>query len=570
MTLNLTHVNCLGEVLHESVLKYKSKVALIEAERDHENIRYTFEELRQASTRFAALLQQQGLAPGDRYAIIMSNQSKWIISALGALWAGATLVPLDYKLSPSEQWTLLAHAKAKMLVTEYSLWCRLTAESPNLPENITFFVTEAPPEAQLGIALRWETPAQGNFTYVERQRDDIAGLVYSSGTGGTPKGCMMTHANYLEQAQVLNSLYPAKPDDCFFSFLPTNHAIDFMLGFVMPLIYGYTVVHQRTLRPQFLAATIQRYQITAMAVVPTILKALESRLREGLNQLPSWKRKIINLLIAINAALTKGCPNPSFSRLLLKPIHDQFGGHLRLIFAGGAFLEPAGIELFHRLGFPVVIAYGLTEGCAATTANRSNCLRNDTVGLAIPGTEIELRDKNAEGVGEIWTRSRTVMKGYLDEPELTRETIVNGWLRTGDLGILDESGHLKLKGRKRNMIVTEGGMNVYPEDIESTFANLENCEEICIFAANYIWSTDKMTGEQLIIVLRMKDDGVPNPNLLTDLRNRNRRLVDYKRLSGYVIWNNPFPRTTSLKIKRYLLAQDLRDHLERHLAIQKF
>jgi long-chain acyl-CoA synthetase len=149
------------------------------------------------------------------------------------------------------------------------------------------------------------------------------------------------------------------------------------------------------------------------------------------------------------------------------------------------------------------------------------------------------------------------MKGYLDAPELTRHSIVEGWLDTGDLGFLDVSGHLKLVGRVKNMIVTEGGKNIYPEDIEGAFEDLPDCEQFCVFAANYIWPTAKMTDEQLIAVIRPVADA-PSEALLERLRTLNRKLPDFKRLSGYVVCTEDFPATASLKIKREALAELLR------------
>ena len=145
------------------------------------------------------------------------------------------------------------------------------------------------------------------------------------------------------------------------------------------------------------------------------------------------------------------------------------------------------------------------------------------------------------------------MRGYLDEPELTAETFKDGWLLTGDMGRMDASGHLQLVGRLKNMVVTEGGKNIYPEDIENAFSGFE-VKELCIFAANYVWKRRSLTGEQLIVVLHLEaGDSLP-PEVLEELRRRNRRLPDFKRLSGYLMWPEDFPRTASLKIKRQLLA----------------
>jgi len=563
--MNLTRLNSVGEALRDAMVPFKSNVALIEANRERENGQWSYRELRNEAERVAALLQDDGFVPDDRCAILMGNQSKWIFSGLGALWAGATLVPLDYKLKSSEQAALLQHAKPRVLITEWPIWRKLKDEAAEGFAETRVLVTEAPKDADLGKAVRWETEPSGGFTYQERRRDDVACLVYSSGTGGTPKGCMLTHGNYLSQAEELIRLFPMEESDKYFSILPTNHAIDFMCGFIVPLLMGASVVHQRTLRPQYLRSTMKKYEISHIAVVPMVLKAFERGIREKLDELDGWKKTLLDGLVSINELATQREPNHAISRLLLSQIHDSFGGNLRLIFCGGAFTDRSTAEFFYSLGLPVVIGYGLTEAGTVLTVNDLKPFRGDTVGKPLDGVDLELRNTNDEGIGEVWIRSKTIMKGYLNEPELTAETIVDGWLKTGDLGSVDAAGHLKLVGRAKNMIVTEGGKNIYPEDIESAFDGLDDCEEYCVFAANYIWPTGKLTDEQLMIVVRPTNGNVDG--LVDQIRDLNRNLVDFKRLSSVVVWPEDFPRTASMKVKRNQLAHSMGEELKREEAL---
>lgn len=555
--LTLSHVQSLGDALADACITFKTNEALIEIDRHRENGRWTYRQMRDEARRFGALLQDHEFAAGDRCAIIMQNQSKWIFSAVGALWAGATLMPLDYKLTAPELVDLVAHGKPQVLVTEYSTWLDLQKQSSSALDKVRVLVTEAPEGVDLGVAKRWETVPECTLEVARRTREDVACIVYSSGTSGTPKGCMLTHNNYLEQAQVLGTMYPIDEDGRFFSVLPTNHAIDFMVGFIVPLSMGGAVVHQRTLRPQFVRSTLKEYAITHIALVPTILKNLETKLRERLDELPDWQRTIVDSLKRVNAIATAKKPRPEISRRLLKPIHDQLGGHLKLIVAGGTFVDRGMAEFFYDLGIPIAIGYGLTEACTVITVNDLSPFRADSVGKPVDGVDVEIRDANAEGVGEVWVRGPTVMKGYLDAPELTAEAIVDGWLRTGDLGTVDVAGHLKLVGRAKNMIVTEGGKNIYPEDIETAFDDLPDCEEYCVFAANYVWPKQSMLGEELLVVVRPKGDSMSD-ELRAELARRNLRLPDFKRLSAFVERTEDFPRTASQKIKRGVLAQQLR------------
>lgn len=489
----------------------------------------------------------------------MTNQSKWLISAYSILFIGGVLVPLDYKLTPDEQWQLLKHSCAKVLITEYPIWCQLGA-SPRRAEAVclkTVLVTEAPPNADLAGAQRWEDfRSEGEPVFVPRQRKDTACIVYSSGTGGRPKGCMMTHENYLEQCVALTSIYPFWPGVRYLSILPTNHAIDFMVGFFGPFTCGAAVVHLRTLRPEYVREAFPKYKITYVSLVPLVLKNLQKGLEARFAALSPGKRRVFNMLVAINKALTKSRPRPAISRLLLKQVHEAFGGELRAIIVGGAFSEPQTLQFFYDLGIPVANGYGLTEAGTAITVNDLKPFRADTVGKPLPGMEVRIVNPDAEGIGEVAVRSKTVMSGYLNDLELTSETIVDGWLMTADLGRFDPAGHLQLFGRRKNMIVTEEGKNIYPEDIETVFESLP-VKEFCVFAANYIWPKRSMVGEKLVLAFHLEPGQSYDENLRRDINARNNRLLNYKRIHGVVLLDEDFPRTASLKIKRNLLAERL-------------
>jgi long-chain acyl-CoA synthetase len=181
---------------------------------------------------------------------------------------------------------------------------------------------------------------------------------------------------------------------------------------------------------------------------------------------------------------------------------------------------------------------------------------------------VKIVNPDADRIGQVATRSKTVMSQYLDDPELTAETIVDGWLMTGDLGRFDAQGHLQLFGRVKNMIVTEEGKNVYPEDIERAFDGLP-VKEFCVFAANYVWPERSMLGEKLVIVLRLNEGQELTEELIRDLSRRNNTLLNFKRVSGYMLWEVDFPRTASMKIKRFALAEEIRGHIDRQAAIQE-
>jgi long-chain acyl-CoA synthetase len=566
--LDLSKYSSIGEAVRDALEAWPGEVCLYESDRGEEKQRLTYRDFKDRALPLANWLQESGFKAGDRASIIMTNQSKWLVSAYAIFFCGGTLVPLDYKLKPQEQWTLLKHSEAGVLITEYPIWRQLSKASgrAEAAKVKTILVTEAPQNADWAGATAWESATgTGQPTFVPRKRDDLACIVYSSGTGGTPKGCMMTHGNYLEQCVALTSLYPFWPGVKYLSILPTNHAIDFMVGFFGPFICGAAVVHLRTLRPEYVREAFTKYQITYVSLVPLILKNLQKGLQARFDELPSAKRRLFDRVRSINRALTRTRPILPLSRLLLRHVHAAFGGKLETIIVGGAFTEPQTLQFFYDLGIPVANGYGLTEAGTAVTVNDLRPFRADTVGRPLPGMEVRILNPDTDGIGQVSVRSKTVMAGYWNEPELTAQTIVDGWLMTGDMGRFDATGHLQLFGRKKNMIVTEEGKNVYAEDVEQAFENLP-VKEYCVFAANYVWPSRSMVGEQLVLVIHLDHGQTFTEALRMEIAARNSRLIHYKRIHGIVLHNDDFPLTASLKIIRVALAERL-GKLEREQAV---
>jgi len=561
--LDLDQHQSLGSALREALDHWPNETCLIESDRDRERTRLTYSDFKQMALPLARALQDAEFNEGERAAIIMTNQSKWLISAYAIFHAGGVLVPLDYKLSAGEQLQLLAHSKAKFLIVEYHLWRAITQHPDFRDHKLRIvLVTEAPPTADLKAAFRWEEfRRKGDPVFIARKREDPACIVYSSGTGGRPKGCVLTQGNYLEQCKSLTAWYPFWPGVRYLSILPTNHAIDFMVGFIGPFVCGASVVHLRTLRPEYVRDAFVRYRITYVTLVPMIIKNLERGVRGNLEALPGWKRFVLDRAVLINKLFTRRQPNVKLSRSLMPGIHKAFGGELLALITGGAFMEPATLQFFYDLGIPVANGYGLTEACTVLTVNDLKPFRADTVGKPLPGVELRILKPDAEGIGEVAAKSPTIMSHYLDDPELTAETIVDGWLLTGDLGRMEDSGHLQLFGRKKNMIVTEGGKNIYPEDIESVFEGIA-IKEHCIFASNYLWPKKEMTGEKLALVLHPDLNQEVTPSVVDEVAARNRQLPDFKRVNGYFVWDKDFPRTASMKIKRNELAEQVRGMMD--------
>lgn len=539
----------LGELLEEAFLQYPSEVACIEVDRDRELTRWTYAEVRGRVRRVAGFLAARGLGLGDRVGIVLSNQPSWLVAAAAVYRLGGVVVPLDARLTAPEQERLLTHAGVRALVVEAHLWERMAGR-----DALVLVVGDDAPDRG-AVPFTEALTFDGDAPLADRAREDLAAIVYSSGTAGEPKGCLLPHRAYLAQYQALADTFTWNRGDRYFSILPTNHAIDFMCGFVASWATGGTVVHQRTLRPEHLVSTMRRYRVTQMAVVPLVLEAFERAIRKQLDEATPERRRVFDGLVALHGVLTDGRPRHGLARWMLKPVHDALGGHLRQIFCGGAFTRPELAAFFTDLGIPVAIGYGLTEACTVVTVNDLKPFRGDTVGAPVPGTRVRIVDPGPDGIGEVQVAGPTVFLGYLDDPAATAAAFDGPWLRTGDLGWLDAAHHLHLVGRRKNMIVTPGGKNVYPEDVESAFAGVE-LDELCVFAADYLWSRDTLVGEELVLVAR--GDAEHRAERRRELLQRNRALPEHKRVRLLLWWDEEMPRTASMKIRREVLAERLR------------
>lgn len=551
----------LGPALADAVHAHRSNTFLVETDRGRVVTQLTFREFQREVARLAGWLRARGLGVDDRVAIAMANGPRWLIGAVAAIGLGCVLVPLDGKAEGPELGRLLAHCRARALLTDGPVWRRLR-DQPGA--DVEVVLVDGPlgpvePEQRWERALVDETASA--CAPVARERDAPAAIVYSSGTtGGRPKGCVLSHGAYLHQLETLASLYPLAEDDVYLSLLPTNHALDFMCGFLVPALCGARVVHLRTLRPEWISGACQDLGVTHLSAVPAILTALERRLRERLDAQTGLAATGLRGVRALNAWLTRDRPREQVSRALLAPVHRALGGRLSRIFAGGAFVPRGTARFLYDLGLPVAIGYGLTEACAVVTVNDLQPFRDDTVGLPLPGTHVRIDERDEHGVGEVVVRGPQVFKGYLDDPALTREALVDGWLRTGDLGVLDAAGHLRLVGRKKHMVVTAGGKNVYPEDVEGRFDGLADVEEHAVVAAHTVWPARPGDDERLLLVVRARADVAP---VVAEAARRARALPEHQRPAGLLVTDAPLPRTTSLKLRRDVLASDLGARLRR-------
>lgn len=465
-----------------------------------------------------ALLRQKGVMPGDRVLIWGPNTPQWATAFLGCFLAGVVPVPIDLRHRPRFLEEVRRQTEARLLFTS-SLNPDSDLAIPTLQlEGLEKVLEEAEGEV--------EAPASVG-------EDDLAEILFTSGTTAQPKGVMLTHRNLLSELEAIQPIVPPEPYYLFLSILPLSHVIEQMGGLLLPISRGSAVAYLGVVKPAALLRALSEEHPTAMMVVPRFLKLLHDQVTKELKNRPLTAR-----LFPVLLTLGRHLPVPA-RRRLFGTLHKKFGGQLKYLVCGGASLEPELESFWEATGLVILQGYGLTETASAVSCERVDDRRLGSVGKALPHQELRLAPD-----GEILVRGASVTPGYYGRPDLTAELFEEGWLKTGDLGRFDPDGHLYIKGRKKEVIVTSGGINVYPEDVEGVLARVAGVKDSGVVQ----WQ------EEVHAVLLL-EEGVDPRQVV---REANRHLDSSQKILGYTVWAEPdLPRTASLKVRRASLLEYL-------------
>ncbi len=379
---------------------------------------------------------------------------------------------------------------------------------------------------------------------------DPAVILYTSGTTGRSKGAMLCHANITSNVRSAIELFDLKPDMHTLSFLPINHVFEQVAGIILPLAVGGTVSFAESLRK--LGDNLGEVKPNFLLGVPAVFRLLADRMGKRVES-----RKLSRLLYAF--APTRP--------LVTRKIREAFGGNPVFI-SGGAALDPIIAAKLMELGLNVYQGYGITETSPVIAVETPTFNRLGTVGRPMPGIKVMIHEPDAEGVGEIWAKGPNIMLGYYNNQEATNEAITDGWYHTGDLGCIEEDGALRICGRAKNLIVTANGKNVYPEEVENEMLNSPFIEEIMVYGHK----VDNISEEVYALIYPSQDSldayAVENdsgPLSLPDVEeiirmeilDRGKALADYKRIKRFTLREDEFPKTTTRKIKRFVVEADI-------------
>jgi long-chain acyl-CoA synthetase len=559
------------ELVHYIGIFGRKTAAQIKNDRDDYD-RYSFDEYQRTAKAVAGYLERsRHLRKEDMVVIYSDNRPEWMMAYLGIVYNGLWAVPLDAKLTDLEVKNLLTDCGAKVMFVSKSLYDNLSSE-PEVMQQIQEFIIfdEIHGIHDRKVRRFRDIVDEGKKIDVKDHpvtEDDVASLIYTSGTTGSPKGVLLTHRNFSHQFRALSRSVPITVEDTELCLLPLHHTFEFSVQLTC-LYCGATITYAESLRPNKMLANIRETGVTIMIGVPLIFEKLYEGIMRNIRALSFPLKPFVMGLFYFTGGLNKVTGNAAGKRIFgfLRKKAGLDG--VKYMISGAAPLNYKVAAGFDTLGLTLLNGYGLTESSPVIAVNRlDRKIKNESVGIPIPGVEVKIDNPDSDGQGEILTRSASVMKGYFRNPKATAEVIDSeNWLHTGDIGTLDAEGYLHVTGRKKNIIVTPGGKNVYPEEIEDKLTESPFILEALIVG---IPEAEHSKGETIYCYVVPNYEYFDNycsvnGHKLTDefveqtvdqaVREVSVQLADYKKIKGWRIRREEFQKTSTKKIKRYLFS----------------
>ncbi len=532
-------------------------------------VEITYKELHHRVKAIARWLIQEGVQPGDHIAVLGDNSPQWEMAYLGIQVAGAVCIPIDRLLPPAGMRHVLTDSGATMLFAGKA-YLEALDEVAKMKSLKRLICTDAA-GLEGAIALT-EVISKGRklkSDLPKRTLDELAAILYTSGTTGHSKGVMLTQRNLVSNAAAAYRIFPIDENDVFLSVLPVHHSFEATTGFLLALYTGASITFAISLKSNDIIGGIKDTNVTIMVGVPLLYEKMSQGIQRGVRK--SGKEKLVNTMMRVVMAGERFGLNLGVK--LFKGLREKAGfGTVRFFISGGGPLDPEVARYFSRLGITMIQGYGLTETSPVTHANRPGVIDNVTVGPPIPGVKHKILDANEQGIGEICVKGPNIFKGYYKKDEATREVFTeDGWFMTGDLGVIYPNNFLQITGRKKAMLVTGGGKNVYPEEIEFYLNRSPFIAESVVLGVPRAKGLGDEVGALIHpdyeqVDLHYEKQGVENPThedvyklIKQEIQEAQKNLADYKRIRTFRIFEDEFQKTTKRTIKRFLYSHEMLD-----------
>ncbi len=512
-----------------------------------------------AIEKLAAYLASEGYRRGDAIALTGKNSPEWAVAYLAIMFAGATVVPIDYQLSNAEIENIVRASDAKALFVDEEKFDALEPAALKIKARWSLSRKKQP--------FACDMAAKAAVPSIEPARsDDLAALLFTSGTTGIPKGVMLTHDNFVSDCFLAQANLGLYPSDVFYALLPLHHSYTMLAVFIEAISVGAELVFGQRMVTSSILKDLKEAKVTMFLGVPLLFNKVLAGILKGIRAKGALINGIMSFLMVCSGLIKK--------LFKLNPGKKLFGAVLdkaslrtiRICISGGGPLAPSVFRRYNQLGIDFVQGYGLTETSPILTLNPTEAYKETSVGKLIPRVQMRILDPGPDGRGEIAVKGPMVMRGYYKNPEATAEVFTpDGWFKTGDIGYMDGDDYVYLTGRAKNLIVTEGGKNVYPEEIENRFQLYSEVEQVLI--RGYVLDRKQHSEGIEALIYPNKEwfeqaasksgSSVENG----DIEGRIKHVVDeinadmlpYQRIGRLTILEEPLEMTTTKKIKRFTL-----------------
>lgn len=563
-------ISSIREMLFRSAHHYPDKLAL-EDLADTPIKKVSFRQLLEDVLKFGSSLQKLGLKERAHLAVIGENRVQWGIAYLAGMTFNFVVVPIDKNLPEQDIINIIHESEAEAIIFSNSYY-DLMRDKRDLLKRLKIFVNMDLGEDKDGFYSMTRLIEKGKVIEKESlpaiNTEEMAEINFTSGALGRAKGVMLSQKNISENLMSMTSMIRITESDRFLSVLPIHHTYECTCGFLCPLYCGASVHYARSLKT--VGEDLQKVKATILLGVPLLYDKMFRKIYKAITE-DKIKSKVVPPLLKItNFAEKVGWK--SSKKLVFKELHNQFGGAIRLFIAGAAAPDPKVAKGLREFGFNFVQGYGLTETSPILALNQIDNFKDMAAGIPLKNVQIKISEPGSGGIGEVWTKGPNVMLGYYKNPQLTKEVFEGEWFKTGDLGYIDSDGFLHLVGRKKNMILSRTGENVYPEEIEDIVNRSPFILESLVYGEedekhDEIIAAQIVTDADAFIEYSALNNADINEELIRrivdeEIKKANKQLPLHKQIRKFYIRTEEFEKTTTQKIKRYLVKKEKNVNLE--------
>jgi long-chain acyl-CoA synthetase len=554
-------ISSLQDLVVRSARVYGEKVAL-EDLKDTPISRLTHASLLRHVLKFGEALRKLGLKERSHIAVLGENRTQWAVAYLTGMCFNYVVVPVDRNLTINEILNVL-HESESVAVVYSEAFEPILSERRSSMRLLKYYINMdagvSRGETLSMVDLIQKSPGIDTSALPQINPRDLAVIIFTSGSLGRAKAVMLSQFNIASNLMAMTRYINIRSEDRFLMVLPIHHTYACTCGLLCPLYTGASVHFAKSLKT--VVEDLQHVRATILLGVPLLFDKMFKRVYKGIQEKKLLARVIGPIIKATDLLQTVGWKGSK--KAVFKEIHQRFGGEIKLFISGGAAQDPVVARGLREFGFTFLQGYGLTETSPILSVNQPENFRDDSAGIPLPGVEIRIDSPDQEGIGEIWAKGDSVMLGYYKNPQATADVFSDGWFKTGDLGRIDADGFLHISGRKKNVIISKSGKNVFPEELEDLLHRSPFILESMVFGeedeklGEVIAAQIVADAEAFIELAERKNIQITrelmHETIADEIEQVNRDLAAFKQIRKFYLRDSEFEKTTTQKVKRYLV-----------------